>query len=88
MSEKYLPLSGVKSILRECLPEDEVFEMTELISAVTPADVAPVVHSKWTGAPGYWHCPECGAEPLEISPYCPGCGAKMDESEDNDNDIR
>ena len=50
------------------------------------ADVAPVVHSKWVGAPGYWHCPECGAEPIEISPYCPGCGAIMDEREDNDSE--
>ena len=33
---------------------------------------------------GYFHCSECGYEhdsPEYITPYCPHCGAKMDEEE-------
>lgn len=90
MSEKYLPLSGIKSILRECLPEDELFQMTELISAVSPADVVPVVHGRWVWKHKLetYECSVCGGEVLcddwgseQLSDYCPHCGAKMDESE-------
>ena len=42
-----------------------------------------------TQATGEWvysehdipHCSECGAEVSEISPFCPQCGAKMENDE-------
>ena len=52
------------------------------------ADVAPVVHGRWEcGKP----CPVCGRDRFEgldadiwadwEPPYCPNCGAKMDEDD-------
>ncbi len=48
------------------------------------ADVEPVRHERWV----YGGCSHCGSpwlcndigEPV-LSPYCPGCGAKMDRTE-------
>lgn len=50
------------------------------------ADVAPVVHGKWTTADGISRCSECEYIPaydsaiddLFYSPFCPNGGAKMD----------
>ena len=65
----------------------EVIEcvMTTL-GGVPLADVAPVVHGRWVyGEFDIPHCSECGNDvmPNMISPYCPNCGAKMDEEEHN-----
>lgn len=55
------------------------------------SDVAPVIHARWidNGRGGYAHayfCSNCGwldGYPIEDRhKYCPNCGAKMDESED------
>ena len=57
------------------------------------ADVAPVIHARWidNGRGGYAHayfCSNCGwldGYPIEDRfNYCPNCGAKMDESEDEE----
>lgn len=56
------------------------------IKEIPAADVAPVVHGRWVyGEFDFPHCSECGTdvEPNMISPYCPNCGAKMDEEEHN-----
>lgn len=46
---------------------------------------AEKVYGVWIEADyGYFHCSECGYEydsPEYITPYCPNCGAKMDEEE-------
>lgn len=58
----------------------------EWIASIPAADVAPVVHGKWVyGEFDIPHCSECGNDvmPNMISPYCPNCGAKMDEEENN-----
>lgn len=54
------------------------------ISAIPTADVAPVVHGKWTTHrtekhDGEWYCTECDYEPEVFtgSNFCPNCGAKM-----------
>ena len=55
------------------------------IKEIPAADVAPVVHGNWEyGEFDIPHCSECGKEvkPNRISPYCPNCGAKMDEASD------
>lgn len=44
-------------------------------------DAVPVVHGRWKE--GYlihkYGCSCCGTRQDMISPYCPNCGAKMDE---------
>lgn len=57
----------------------------------TNGDVAPVVHGRWEqDADGDWYCTNCdevvaicesGKERTYRKPYCPNCGAKMDEEE-------
>ena len=66
----------------------------ELINAIPAADVAPVVHGKWiVRFDGPYkrrrcYCSHCGKHngvggiaKNQEKPYCPNCGAKMDEKE-------
>lgn len=55
------------------------------IRAAAAADVAPVVHGRWLehidGYENYCECSVCHGvpdSPLDTTPYCPNCGAKMD----------
>lgn len=55
------------------------------IKAIPAADVAPVVHGKWSdNGYGLCFCSVCGYPPSYIpthcfaSSFCPKCGAKMD----------
>lgn len=49
----------------------------------------PIVHGHWViSSDGYYpFCSRCKKESKKgvLSKFCPECGAKMDESEDNDN---
>lgn len=70
----------------------DVFEDTELT-----ADVQPVKYGRWIGiyewakmhdsTPSgmciYFWCSECQTEQEKKSNFCPNCGAKMNESEDD-----
>lgn len=61
-------------------------------------DAEPVIHAHWEyvdyGGCGNYHCSNCraisgtqynGLEPiLRLTKYCPNCGAKMDEEEENE----
>lgn len=57
-----------------------------------PADVAPVVHSRWAHIGGdEWLCPVCGfvittegSWDMPDKKYCEDCGAKMDGGVEND----
>ena len=66
-----------------------------LIDAQPTIDVAPVVHAHWIVKGDddmdneMYHCSKCGEEQFfdnyyeqEKFPYCPMCGAKMDERVD------
>lgn len=48
-----------------------------------------VTYGDWVyGENGYAHCSECGYEhdsPECVTTFCPGCGAKMEDEEDNQN---
>ena len=59
-----------------------------MIDDMPAADVAPVVHGHWIiCSDGYYpYCSVCKCEPQgrEMTKFCPNCGAKMDE-EDNQN---
>ena len=61
-------------------------------------EFAPVKHGRWTdvhvslvdsdGASRYgrlgFQCSVCGAETVYITPYCPNCGARMDERREDE----
>ena len=61
------------------------------------ADVAPVVHGRWIGAPlcgndncrcsecGSWHNIHANLHGEIMQKYCPSCGAKMDIKDGGDN---
>lgn len=75
-----------------------VDELQEIIKEIPPADVVPVVHGRWIKNDGRsgWHCSCCGKDDLYAYPYtennerelqdfyCPNCGAKMDEENEDD----
>ena len=56
------------------------------ISAIKPADVAPIRHSRWIKTEDGAECEKCGREAVyqivddhwEYEPWCPHCGSKMD----------
>lgn len=61
-----------------------------VVQSVPAADVKPVVHGRWemkpeNTTPGIYHvkkafCTNCGKPNKQYRPpYCPHCGAKMDE---------
>lgn len=72
-------------------------EIIESLEAVPVADVAPVVHGRWFMRGGRFRCSVCDAKSKwnyeggtggwsheyeqAKTPYCPNCGAKMDEEE-------
>lgn len=72
-------------------------EQKERLKAVKSADVAPVRHGRWkpfdrTCGRSVFTCSACGecmdvptemGNPLFV--YCPNCGAKMDEEENDGN---
>ena len=72
------------------IPEHEIGAMLDYFPA---ADVQEVRHGRWEHD-GYdfphgndWvHCSVCGKRginvPADLTPYCPNCGAKMDEEEE------
>ena len=75
---------------------DELLNDFYVIPKDTPAaDVAPVIHAHWSkemrftedfmGNRTYgYKCSVCGKLANRLQ-FCGNCGAKMDESEDNDN---
>lgn len=62
--------------------EEQHKALKEALDRVITVDVEPMRHGRWTDDDS---CTACGWEPLydEIGvvgmPYCPNCGAKMDE---------
>ena len=74
---------------RACWVDDTL----DYIDSEPAADVAPVRHGRWidNGACGYkwaFSCSKCGyidGYPFnDRHNYCPNCGAKMDEKENDD----
>lgn len=74
---------------------DEMYNLVFEYAENTDEDVAPVVHARWELCyEGYRQqiagdkCSACGFEHygygISHYHYCPNCGAKMDESEDEE----
>lgn len=57
-----------------------------IIDNVEAADVAPVVHGEWlcaeTDDEQFFLCSVCNDKEYWESNYCPECGAKMDEEQE------
>ena len=91
---EYIDKEIALSLVQSDAPEDEKSAVTiatakKLVRSIiyrTPtADVAPVVHGKWKRCgKNLGECSECEEIVSVRSNYCPNCGAKMDEKE-NDN---
>lgn len=60
-------------------------EAYRAVQSLPTADVTPVTHGEWIEDDyGYNRCSSCGwewDEPESVTPYCPHCGAKMEEGE-------
>lgn len=67
------------------LPEQERLEIMgvyDLIKSMPTIEAEPVVHAHWhTGMP-FPICSNCNTVSACHSPYCGGCGAKMDEEKE------
>lgn len=48
------------------------------------ADVAEVKRGKWRRTASDYECSECSYPMDYITPYCPYCGAKMGDDENNE----
>ena len=67
--------------------------LDEILTECKIADVAPEKRGKWITVDGVSRCSECEYIPaydsaiddLFYSPYCPNCGARMDEKERENN---
>lgn len=66
-------------------------DISNKIKAMPSADVAPVVHSRWIETADGAECEKCGREAVyqivdgrwKYEPWCPHCGAKMDEGDEH-----
>lgn len=78
----------------------DIEDMIDAVWDFFPADVAPVVHGHWETPEKQfpfwdWKCSVCGCEEYRqrdshgnyrMMNFCPNCGAKMGESEENINE--
>ena len=81
------------AVLMDAAPYFE--KAAQMLEQLPAADVAPVVHGRWIGAPlcgndncrcsecGSWHNIHANLRGEIMQKYCPNCGAKMDGG-DND----
>lgn len=61
------------------------------ISLTEPVSLSPApLHSHWFIASGWWMCDNCGGKSSDSrsTPYCPWCGARMDELLDEEIEWR
>ena len=73
------------------LDDDMITRLTIAIDKISSADVVKARHGHWLlDSSGAEFCSECGEYPFDdgeyhisgwSSKYCPNCGAKMDEEE-------
>lgn len=83
-------------IVKPILNKDGCYIAQEVIDSIPSADVEPVRHAHWIDEGAYadytnvhaWRCSECEDHVLnykcDLSRYCPNCGAKMDEENEDE----
>lgn len=100
--DKYIKCEAGLAMIRPDDPNDERCAVTvetakrlirHALTAAPAADVAPVVHGRWSDAgfgelpkhaPYGWACSVCGGISFNNEYiYCPNCGAKMDGGADH-----
>lgn len=76
--------------------ETDAAVVLRVIDDAPAADVAPVVHGRWIGAPlcgndncrcsacGSWHNIHVNLRGETMQKYCPECGAKMDRGDSDE----
>lgn len=81
-------------------PDEAVNDFQDIVDSCKTIDAAPVVHGHWETPEKQfpywdWKCSACGCEEYRQRDshgnyrrmnFCPNCGAKMDESEDSNNE--
>ena len=88
MTEYIKQESAIEAIMSD--PPDAHYPhwYADKIKAIPAADVIPVRHGRWIEKQekdtfaGYlysYECSECGRVKQRKEPYCPNCGARMDE---------
>lgn len=98
MDEKYIPLDSVLDAIaaQSCASSDEVEwtlgNLKDDVKKIPIVEVRPVIHAHWQSIEGvdglerYYECSYCELNSVyltELTPYCPDCGAVMDEKIDN-----
>lgn len=80
---RLIDLSDGLGVCRVIMEDDFKKAITNMPENII-VDVAPVRHGRWEEylIPNILCCSNCdwGIGPLCKSPYCPNCGAKMDEN--------
>lgn len=69
-------------------------EIVQILEDIPAADVVPVIHARWIKTEDGAECEKCGREAVyqivddhwEYEPFCPHCGAIMDNKKGNKND--
>ena len=96
MSDEYIRKADAKDALQEKVFHnltDEFYGAMQVLDELPSADVAPVVHSRWVKTEDGAKCEICGREAVyqvvddhwEYEPWCPHCGAIMDNKRGNKN---
>ena len=74
--------------ISELVEQKKVFDT--IVDVQPTVDAEPVRHGHWNIKPlwqgsdaKYYECSVCGKPEWWVSDYCPHCGAKMDEVEDD-----
>ena len=88
---KYFVRDAVIDLITRRYENPEI--CTQEINSIPAADVAPLVHGRWSDAgfgelpkhaPYGWACSVCGGISFNNEYiYCPNCGAKMDGGADH-----
>lgn len=95
---EYIRKSDVINMVSEMIEDEWGYDgikddVESIVSKISAADVAPVVHGRWVSCFEDWRkqiegdkCSECGFEHYGTNirnyNYCPNCGAKMDLEEE------